>query len=66
VVIYDFSSLYPTVQRQLYIAPENFVGIQDPKNKDYCDNGIKIDKDKHVLCVNGAVFKNVILQQLKC
>lgn len=57
VSTYDFSSLYPTSQRQWYIAPENFVGIQNPKNKDICDNGLSIDKDKHVVCVNGAVFE---------
>ena len=56
-VIYDFSSLYPTVQRQFYIAPENFIGVQDPKNSDYCDNGMKIDADDHVICVNGVVFR---------
>lgn len=56
-VIYDFSSLYPTVQRQFFIAPENFVGVQDPKRPDYCDNGIKIDKETQVICVNGVVFR---------
>ena len=56
-VTYDFASLYPTTQRQFYIAPETFVGIQDSKNKDLCDNGRPIDLEKHVLCVNGAVFE---------
>ena len=54
---YDFASLYPTTQRQFYIAPENFVGIQDEKKKTHCDNGREIDLSKHVLCVNGAVFE---------
>jgi DNA polymerase elongation subunit (family B) len=56
-VTYDFASLYPTTQRQFFIAPENFVGVQDPSRKEYCDNGRKIDKDKHVVCVNGVVFE---------
>lgn len=57
VTVYDFSSLYPSVQRQYYISPENFVGIQNEKNPGFCDNGIPIDLDKHVVCVNGVVFK---------
>jgi DNA polymerase elongation subunit (family B) len=56
-VTYDFASLYPHCQKQWYIAPENFVGVQDPKRPDYCDNGTKIDKSEHVLCVNGVVFR---------
>lgn len=56
-VTFDFSSLYPSVQRQFYIAPENFIGIQDPKNPEYCDNGMKINNDEHVICVNGVVFR---------
>ena len=56
-VTYDFASLYPTTQRQFYIAPETFVGLQDEKNKDRCTNGRKIDLEKHVLCVNGVVFE---------
>ncbi len=55
--IYDFASLYPTSQIQWFIAPENFVGIQDKNNIDYCDNGLKIDKINHVICINGAVFQ---------
>ena len=57
VVCYDFASLYPTTQRQFYIAPETFVGIQNPNNQEYCDNGLKIDYNKHVVCVNGCVFE---------
>jgi DNA polymerase elongation subunit (family B) len=57
VATFDFKSLYPFCQKQWYIAPENFVGVQDPNNKEYCDNGHIIDKSKHVVCVNGAVFK---------
>jgi len=56
-VTYDFASLYPTSQIQWYIAPENFIGVQDPKRPDYCDNGAKIDKENHVVCVNGVVFR---------
>jgi DNA polymerase elongation subunit (family B) len=56
-VCYDFSSLYPTVQRQWYISPENFIGVQDPKNPDFCDNGVEINKQENVICVNGVVFK---------
>lgn len=56
-VTYDFASLYPTTQLQFFIAPETFVGIQDSVKKDFCDNGKKIESDKHVLCVNGAVFE---------
>lgn len=56
-VTYDFASLYPHCQKQWYIAPENFIGIQDSNNKEYCDNGLKIDKEKHVVCVNGVVFE---------
>lgn len=55
--IYDFSSLYPHVQMQWYISPENFVGIQDSKNPDFCDNGQRINKEEHVVCVNGVVFR---------
>jgi hypothetical protein len=56
-VTYDFASLYPTTQRQFFIAPENFVGIQDEKDKTKCSNGRPIDPDEHVVCVNGAVFE---------
>ena len=56
-VTYDFASLYPTSQIQWYIAPENFIGVQDPKRPDYCDNGVKIDKENNVVCVNGVVFR---------
>lgn len=56
-VTYDFASLYPTTQRQFFIAPENFVGVQDPNRKEYCDNGRKIDPEKHVVCINGVVFE---------
>jgi hypothetical protein len=56
-VTYDFASLYPTTQRQFFIAPENFIGVQDTKKLTHCDNGREIDYDKHVLCVNGVVFE---------
>jgi DNA polymerase elongation subunit (family B) len=56
VCVYDFASLYPTTQLQFFIAPENFIGVQNPNNKGFCDNGIEIT-DEHVVCVNGVVFK---------
>jgi hypothetical protein len=55
-VTYDFASLYPTTQRQFFIAPENFIGLQDENNKEICTNGRAIDKENHVVCVNGSVF----------
>jgi len=60
VCTYDFASLYPTTQRQFFIAPENFIGIEDVNNRGFCDNGREIDKVNHVLCVNGAVFEKRI------
>jgi DNA polymerase elongation subunit (family B) len=65
VVTYDFASLYPTTMLQFFIAPETFVGTQDDKNKTHCSNGVFIDFDKHVLCVNGAVFEKRISPTLK-
>jgi DNA polymerase elongation subunit (family B) len=59
-VTYDFSSLYPTTQRQFFIAPETFVGVQDDKDKSKCTNGRPIDLEKHVLCINGVVFEKRI------
>ena len=57
VATYDFASLYPKTQLQFFIAPENFIGIQNPHNKTHCENGREIDLNSHVLCVNGAVFE---------
>lgn len=57
VATFDFSSLYPTTQRQFYITPENFIGIQNPNNKSFCENGREIDIKNHVVCVNGVVFE---------
>jgi DNA polymerase elongation subunit (family B) len=57
VVCYDFASLYPTTQRQFFISPENFVGLQDSKDKSKCSNGREIDPEKHVVCINGSVFE---------
>lgn len=59
-VTYDFSSLYPTIQRQFFISPENYVGIQDKNNKDICSNGSPIDTNSMVICSNGAVFQKRI------
>lgn len=56
VVCYDFASLYPTTQRQFFISPENFVGIQDKSDTSKCSNGREIDKENHVVCINGSVF----------
>lgn len=60
VVTYDFSSLYPRTQLQFFISPETFIGLRDEKDPDWCVDGnkrVKIDKEKHVLCVNGTVFE---------
>jgi DNA polymerase elongation subunit (family B) len=64
-VTYDFSSLYPTTQRQFFIAPETFVGVQDNRDKSKCTNGRPIDLEKHVLCINGVVFEKRISPTLK-
>lgn len=59
-VTYDFKSLYPISQLQFFIAPETFVGVKSDEEEDYCFNGtkrIKIDKTKHVVCVNNVVFE---------
>ena len=65
VVVYDFSSLYPTTQRQFFISPENFIGVQDPNNKKFCDNGRPIDFDNYVVCVNGVVFEKRLSPTLR-
>jgi len=64
-VTYDFASLYPTTQRQFFIAPETFVGIQHPVNKNMCDNGTIIDPTMHVVCVNGVVFEKRLSPTLR-
>lgn len=64
VVVYDFASLYPTTQRQFFIAPENYVGEQDPNNKGFCKNGRPIE-DNHVVCVNDVVFDKRLSPTLK-
>jgi DNA polymerase elongation subunit (family B) len=58
-VTYDFSSMYPHIQKQWYIAPENFVGVQSKSDPKKCDNGMEIDLNKHVVCINGVVFKKI-------
>jgi len=65
VVTYDFASLYPTTQRQFYIAPETFIGLQNPNNKKFCENGREIDPDNHVICVNGVVFEKRLSPTLR-
>jgi DNA polymerase elongation subunit (family B) len=65
VVVYDFASLYPTTMDQFFIAPENFVGIQNKNNKDFCDNGREIDLNEHVVCVNGVVFRKRVSPTIK-
>ena len=61
VSCYDFASLYPTTQRQFFIAPENYVGSVDKSNPEQCisseGNVIPIDSNVHVVCSNGVVFK---------
>lgn len=67
-VIYDFASLYPTTQLQFFIAPETFVGVKTKEEDEYCFNGsqrIKIDLEKHVVCVNGVVFEKRYSPTLK-
>ena len=67
-VIYDFASLYPTTQLQFFIAPETFVGIQDKIDDTIVRNGAheeKINPEKHVVCVNGAVFEKRYSPTLK-
>jgi DNA polymerase elongation subunit (family B) len=59
-VTYDFSSLYPRTQLQFFISPETFIGVRDDKDPEWCMNGnqrVKIDKNNHVVCVNGVVFE---------
>jgi DNA polymerase elongation subunit (family B) len=65
VVCYDFASLYPTTQRQFFIAPENFIGLQDEKDKTKCSNGRPIDDINHVVCVNGSVFEKKLSPTLR-
>jgi DNA polymerase elongation subunit (family B) len=64
-VTYDFASLYPTTQRQFFIAPETFIGIQDSRYKSKCSNGREIDFDNHVVCINGAVFEKRLSPTLR-
>lgn len=65
VVCYDFASLYPTTQRQFFISPENFLGLQSTIDKEVCTNGELIDKEKHVVCINGVVFKKRLSPTLR-
>ncbi len=67
-VTYDFASLYPTTQLQFFIAPETFVGVKTEEESEYCFNGnqrVKIDLDKHVVCVNNVVFEKRYSPTLK-
>jgi DNA polymerase elongation subunit (family B) len=57
VVCFDFSSLYPTAERQFFIAPENYVGKQSDDDVSVCTNGKIINSDEHVVCVNKEVFR---------
>ena len=60
VTTFDFSSLYPRTQMMFNIAPECYIGIVIKDNPTHCDfNGTitKIDEEKHIVCVNGAVFE---------
>jgi DNA polymerase elongation subunit (family B) len=61
VACYDFASLYPTTQRQFFIAPENYRGMIDKQDPHYCismdGKRIKINKEFDVVCVNGSVFR---------
>jgi DNA polymerase elongation subunit (family B) len=57
ICCYDFASLYPTTQRQFFIAPETFVGILVNRDSGITDTGVRVNLDLHVVCVNGAVFE---------
>lgn len=59
VACYDFASLYPTCQRQWYISPETFVGLVNKNGTlvEYNGRVVELDKDLHVVCVNGCVFE---------
>lgn len=60
VAILDFASLYPTVQREFKIAPENYKGFvtkSDPTKADFDGTITDIDPVNDVICINGAVFK---------
>lgn len=60
VTTFDFSSLYPKTQMMFNISPECYLGFVMADNPQYCEfNGTitKIEDDKHIVCVNGAVFE---------
>jgi DNA polymerase elongation subunit (family B) len=68
VAIYDFASLYPTTMLQFFISPETFIGIKNPNEDEWCFNEgkrIKLDSEKHVVCINGAVFEKRISPTLR-
>jgi DNA polymerase elongation subunit (family B) len=63
VSVFDFASLYPTTQRQNYIAPENFIGNVDSTGEYAIYNypllgevKTKIDKNIHIITNRGSVF----------
>lgn len=56
VCTFDFSSLYPTTQRQFFIAPETFVGVVDDSDRSKCTNG-RLVESNHVVCINNSVFE---------
>jgi DNA polymerase elongation subunit (family B) len=64
-VTYDFASLYPMTMIQFFISPENFVGVVTDKDKSVCTNGEKVDLNKHVVCINGAVFLKRVSPTIK-
>jgi DNA polymerase elongation subunit (family B) len=71
VTTFDFSSLYPRTQMMFNIAPETFMGYVMKDKPTHCDFDGKIteiDDEKHIICVNGAVFnrgKSVTIDFLK-
>ncbi len=69
VACYDFASLYPRTQLQYFIAPENYKGKQDTRDKNFCittdGQKVKIYFDKEVVCVNGTVFRKKISPTLQ-
>lgn len=64
-VTYDFASLYPSVQNQFFIAPENFIGVQRKDDKTVCDNGAVIDFENQVVCSNRCVFNKRVSPTIK-
>lgn len=58
VACYDFASLYPSVQRQYFISPENYLGKKNAMGYGITDSGDQFNIDESmVVCVNDCIFK---------